>query len=202
MEKLKLEPEDFIPNDMLCKITINDKEAFKKEIISKIEKYKKDFPVYFFGNLFINVSLILLMVAIFIVIAMFFPIMKFGENGAEFYGELFAVGIISFIIISSILKITTKGLLKNIKIIRKIREGRYDFKIENYEMDNLVEFIEDLPMKKEDVARLKTSLSFEELIEVSEAVSIISHKKGYYVVDISFRNEMRDILTEEFIDEV
>jgi hypothetical protein len=169
---------------------IRDKDRFKMEVKKRIDKYVKDFPVYFYGNILINIIIVLAMIASLLIAA--FCIL-YGIEGA-FYTILLFVGL------SPALKTTFNGFLRNIKILRKIEAGDYEFGVEDHEMDNAAEFIEDLPMKKEEVERMRVALSYNKLIDVLETARIIESKKGVYDIGLVFKYEIGDIF-DNFYDD-
>lgn len=168
---------------------IKDKQLFKIEVKNKIDKFVKEFPVHFYGNMLINLVFVLLI----LVIGFFLTISIKIRSG----GEFFAYGLVLMVAIMAALRITFNSFLRNLDILRDMQTGKYVFGIENHEMDNAVEFIEELPMKKEEVDKLRTSLSFDKLINVLEATRIISCENNEYVMDIVFRYKMIDILNDE-----
>jgi len=168
---------------------IKDKLLFKTEIKNKIDKFSKEFPIYFFINIIINVSLILMMLgaALFVV----FSIEMF-DSGVHIYAILFIV------FLSIILRVTMKGFFRNIKIVKSIQAGDYNFGIEDHEMDNAIEFIEDMPIKKDEVEKMRVALSFNKLIDVLKYARIIKCSRGLYDIDLVFKYRIEK-MTEENI---
>lgn len=173
---------------------IRSKELYKSEIKNKIEKYKKEFPVYFFGNLFVNLFLIgLVCVSFSISLLLIKAIMGTGvDMGGSGYGIVFG-----FFISVVVLPITLKGLFKNIQILNRIRKGDYSFGAENYELDNVVEFLGSLPKTKKEIDEMRVELSFNKLIDVLEAVKIIRYDGGEYKIDRVFDNDMEEKIYEK-----
>ena len=156
---------------------IKDKELLKIQIKNKIDKYIKEFPIFFYGNIIINLFLIIFLAAV----AVFSAISIKIDARITVYGAFFlAIGM-------SILKITLKDFRRNFRIIKNIAEGHYDFEIEDYEMDNVVEFMEDLPKSRDDVSQLKVALSFDKILEILVASKIITFQKKFYDVDLKFK---------------
>jgi len=168
---------------------IKNKDLLKIHIKDKIEKYIKEFPIYFYGNIFINIILIVSIVFA----AMLSAISLRVDATFTLYGVAFMVAAIS------ILKTTTKNFLRNVRIIKNIQEGNYKFGIEDYEMDNTIELIEDLPKSKQEIKDLKVSLSFDKLIEVLVAARIIKYYKGMYDLDLKFKYKYEIALEENQI---
>lgn len=166
---------------------IIDKKTYKTEIKKRVDKYMKEFPFYFLFNIFLNFILIFLIIlsALFVVMGAKSGI---GEAG---YGFIAIVGLLS------VLGITSSGFFKNINTLKSIREGDYDFEIEDHEMDNAIEFIEDLPAKKEDVEKLRLSLSYDKIFDVLETVDIIVCKNGSYDINLRFKYQVEQIMESE-----
>jgi hypothetical protein len=102
-----------------------------------------------------------------------------------------------FIVFSSIiLKVTIKGFFRNIKILKSIQAGDYEFGIEDHEMDNAIEFIEDMPIKKEEIERMRVALSFNKLIDVLEYAHIIKCSEGLYDLDLVFKYRIEKIMED------
>lgn len=169
---------------------IKDKNRFKLEVRKKIDKYIKDFPVYFYGNIIFNIAIVLIMVA-----SLLFAAFCIRYN---LEGSIYAIFL--FIGLSPVLQITFKGFLRNIKTLRKIEAGDYEFGIEDHEMDNAVEFIEDLPINKEEVERMRASLSFNKLIDVLETTRVIECKKNIYDIGLAFKYGIGDMF-DNFYDD-
>jgi hypothetical protein len=159
---------------------IKDKQAFKIILREKVERYIGQFPIYFYGNIFIN--LILMAIITILIIFLVETLMP----------EL----IFLLVVLFGIFSVTLNGCLRNIKILQKISAGNYKFGIEEFEMDNAVEFIEELPMEKEEFERTKIALSFGKLIDVFEAARIISNSGKLYDLDLLFKNEAAETLSE------
>lgn len=155
---------------------IRNKTLFKKLIKNKIDKYIREFPLFFCGNIIINALLISALVIIVIISATL--------SGFLFYGIFFLIVILGF------LEVTIKNFLRNITILKNILENYHtfgNFKINDHEMDNVVELMEDLPKNKEEIDHLKLSLSFDKLIEILTAARIISYHKKTYEIDLKFK---------------
>jgi hypothetical protein len=163
---------------------IKDKERFKIEVKKKIDKYVKDFPAYFYGNIALSIIIVIVMIASLLFAAF---CIHYSLNGS-FYAIIFFAGL------SPILRITLKDFMGNIKILKKIEAGDYDFEIEDHEMDMAVEFIEDLPKSKEEVERLRVALSFNKLIDVLETTKIIESKKETYDIGLVFKYHVGELI--------
>jgi hypothetical protein len=168
---------------------IKDKQVFKIEVKKKIDKFVWEFPIYFYGNLIINLFLVVIILSL----SFFTLAILWLPRGGELSGYV----IIAIVVAVFILRITLKGLFRNIRILKNIYAGDYDFEIEDYEMDNAVEFIEDFPVKKEDVERMRTSLSFNKIIDVLETASIIMCEEGVYSMDLFFKHSIENLIKEE-----
>lgn len=167
---------------------IRNKEAFKVELRKEIDKHMKEFPVFFYGNIIINIVLIAIIVAAGSFIAL---TLEMREPDILTYG-LFFIGFIL-----SILSVTMRSFFKNVRILSAIRAIHHDFDVDNYELDNLVGFIEQLPMKREEVERMKISLSYGKLINILDLFNIISCEKGIYDMDIIFEFQTEEAIGEE-----
>jgi hypothetical protein len=169
---------------------IKNKEAFKAKLRAEIAKHIKEFPVYFYGNIIINILIVVLIIAAATTVAL--GLMALGENTSE---DIAAIPIYGFAFISLLMwifSITIKGFLKNVRILKAIRVGHYELKVEEYELDNTLQFIEKLPMSKEDVERIKVSLSFGKLVDVLDLFGIICCKESVYDMDIISRYELNE----------
>lgn len=174
---------------------IKNKEDFKAQLKAEIELNIKQFPFYLYGNIIINLIILVMIIAIAIFISGIFKISLETSIGSSmvslvWYGSLF------IIFMASILTFTIKDFFKNIHILRVIQAGHYDLGIEEYELDNTLEFIEQLPMTEEEVERMKKELSFGKLINVLDLFNIINCENGIYDIDLIFKYK-----TEETIDE-
>lgn len=165
---------------------IVNKEKVKLEIKNRIDKYIKIFPFYFYMNIIINLILIAALVASIVLI--FILSSSIGPNG----GLEFVVIII--LIVLAILKNTIRGFLKNIRVLYQIQAGDYEFGIEDHELDNMIEFIEDLPLSREEVARTEKALSFNKIIDVLEAAGIIVLERGHWNIDLIFKYEAEGMM--------
>ena len=165
---------------------IANKEKIKLEIKNRIDKYIKIFPFYFYTNIIINLILIATVVVSVVLIFILTDII--GPNG----GLEFLVIII--IVASIILRTTIKGFFKNIRVLYQIQDGDYDFGIENHELDNMIEFIEYLPLSQEEVSRMEKALSFNKIIDVLDAVGIIVLEKGHWNMDLVFRYKVESLM--------
>lgn len=174
-------------------MVIKDKNILKEGIKKEIDLFVKYFSIHFLGN-------ILLIVAFLVVVPLLGGSLSitFGLKINALEAHFFIGSLIGLIIILPIVKILIDSFLRNIKILNNIRKGDYNFGIESHEMDNMIEFIEDLPIKIEDVNRLKKSLSFGKIVEVLEATRIITPQKGVYYLDIYFKYKFDDIIVEDF----
>jgi hypothetical protein len=151
---------------------IKDKALFKKMINDQVNKYIEEFPTYFYGNIFINVFLLVCLIA-----SIIFSVIP---------GFLYA-GIFSMFVVINILRVTFKNFRRNMRILGNIDEGQYDFGLEDYEMDDIVEFMEDLPKSKEEINRLKVSLSFNKLIDILVVTKILYYYKKTYDINLKFK---------------
>lgn len=167
---------------------IKEKLIFKIGLKKEIDRYIKEFPIYFYGNILVNISLIILCL-----ILLFFACVSMGFD-LRASGYLIAV----ILFFGSIMRITFKGFLRNLNILHEIGKGKYTFGIEDHEMDMVVEFLEDLPMKKEDVEQMKVALSFDKLIDVLEAADIINYENGVYNMNIIFKYRTKGIFGKGF----
>lgn len=170
---------------------IKDKEALKKGIKEEIERFVKDFPVYFFGNILFIFILVGALIFSGVIIAIDLSL----DIGTP---ELSGSACVAIVIILPILKIFFDALRRNVKVLNNIRKGNYTFGVESHEMGNAIECIEDLPMSVEEVERLKTSLSFGKIIDVLEATRIISIQNGVYYFDLRFKYTFDEIIVEDF----
>lgn len=165
---------------------IVDKEKVKLEIKNKIDKYIKIFPFYFYMNIIINLILITAVVAS-IVLIFIFSSSLCSDSGSEFL-------VIIIIVASVILRTTIKGFFKNIRVLYQIQAGDYEFGIQDHELDNMIEFIEDLPLSREEVARTEKALSFNKIIDVLEAAGIIVLERGHWNIDLIFKYEAEGMM--------
>jgi ABC-type multidrug transport system fused ATPase/permease subunit len=162
---------------------IKNKEFLKAQLKAKVALNIKQFPFYFYFNIFINI-----VVAVLIVATMFF---------IGFVPPILIQGMMVIVFLLVIFHITVRDLFKNIRILNTIRAGHYDLDIEDYELDNTLEFIEQLPMSKEEAERMKEELSFSKLINLLDLFGIICCKDGMYDLDLIVRNEMEEAIGEE-----
>lgn len=165
---------------------IADKEKVKLEIKNRIDKYIKIFPFYFYMNIIINLILIAVLAASIGLIFILSSSLS-SDNGSEFLVVVIIVALV-------ILKTTIKGFFKNIRVLYQIKAGDYDFGIRDHEMDNMIEFMEDLPMSREEVTRTEKALSFNKIIDVLEAVGIIVLERGYWNIDLIFKYEAEGMM--------
>jgi hypothetical protein len=154
---------------------IENKEEFKIEIKNEIEEYMNQFPTFFYGNILINCLLLAVIISSVIFIAVSFRFLL----PYEAYGLVFLVSV------SGVFSITIRNFFRNLRTIHMMRA--YDFEIQSYEMDNAVEFFEKLPLKKEEVDRMKIELSYGKLIEIFDLAGIISMADGFYDLSIKFK---------------
>jgi hypothetical protein len=167
---------------------IDRKTILKNEIRKKVERYIKEFPIYFYGNIIINI----LLIASAAIATLFASLSWRVDFRITWFGILFIA------VIFGIIRVTFKGFLRNVHILKTIREGHYDFEIEDYEMDNAVEFVEDLPKQKEDVEQMKLALSFGKLIDILRAARVITCRNGVYEMDIVFRYDFEEKAGDSF----
>lgn len=149
------------------------KEIFRAEIKRIIEKSISQFPYYFFGNVALNVFLLLLWI---FSLAVFFIGIEAGN------AEYMAYTLIFMGFISGIFRVTLLGLSRNIHIFHVLRAGHYDLEIKDYEMDHALDFVGSLPKIKQEVERIKISLSFGKIVELLELFGVICCKKD--IVDL------------------
>jgi hypothetical protein len=162
---------------------ITDKKAFKKELREKIMEYMRKFPFYFYGNIVINIILIVLLAGIvFIFLASFFNL----PSALPGYGFI-AIGIIL-----RILSVTFGNFLKNIRIISSVRNNDYELEIEEYELDHILELIEKLPMEEDEIKRMKVELSYGKLIDILDLIGIINNEDGVYDVNTEIKARMME----------
>ena len=174
---------------------IKDKLLFKIEVKKKIDKFVKEFPVHFYGNLIFNLFFVALAIAICVIFVLDIVYsLRTGSNPV--FQDIVAYGAFGLFGVLAAFRITFKGFLRNMDILRDMHAGNYAFGIDDHEMDSAIEFIEELPMKKEEIDKLRMSLSFDKLINVLEATKIIANENGEYVMDIVFRYKMIDILDD------
>jgi len=166
---------------------IINKKIYKTEIKNKVDKYMREFPFYFLFNILLNLITLVSIVIVAVFVALGF---RFATEGSTY-------GLFLIAILLAFLRIISKGFFKNINTLKSIREGNYDFEIEDHEMDNAIEFIEDLPMKKEDLERMRKSLSYDKIIDVLETVNIITYKDGFYDVDLIFKYRTEQAMESE-----
>lgn len=173
---------------------IKDKQIFRVEIKNRIEKYVQEFPVYFYGNIFFNVILLLIILAVSIAIILVIIASSLYEI-IEVIKSTYVLFLI-LVTVSAIFRITLKGFLKNIKILHRIQAFDYDFGVEDHEMDNAIEFIEDLPKDKDDVERMRVALSFNKIIDVLSTVKLIVFEKKLCILERKFKYDMENVLEE------
>jgi len=166
---------------------IKNKEAFKAELKRVIALRIKQFPYFFYGNILINIIIVAVIIA-----TLFFVVASLITIKAP---AIFVYGVALIAFLSSILSITMRDFFKNIRILNAIRAGHYDLGVEDYELDNTLEFIEQLPMSKSEVERMKIELSFGKLINVLDVFGIINCEGEIYNIDLVFKYE-----TEEAIE--
>jgi hypothetical protein len=172
-------------NDYKKYMEIENKDILKQEIKNNVDKYIKQFPIYFFGNILINVILIVSIAAIAAmgISSFFMPI----RNG---YGDAFVIGLVILVFLLAFLRIMLKGFLSNLRILGRIKAGDYIFAVEDYEMDNAVELIAMLPMEKEDIDKTRVALSYNKIIDVFETVGIIERKNTVLEINIVFKYQV------------
>jgi hypothetical protein len=168
---------------------IDNKEAYRVELKSVLTERIRQFPIYFYGNIIINIFIMAVVIvsAVIIVAALRF------DPAVITFGFLFITALLSA------LSITMRNFLKNIRILNAIRAGDYDLDIEDYELDNVIEFFEDLPMKKEELEQVKVTLSFEKLINILELFGIIYCEGAVCDVDVIFKCRTKEAIGEEWI---
>jgi hypothetical protein len=176
---------------------VKNNEALKQEIKNRVAVYVKEFPIYFAGNIIVNLILALLFLAgaIYISGIVQLNIISKGPVGIEgiYYGLAF------MIFIMPISRYTLRNLRRSLQALKLMAEGKYEFEIEDYELDHAAEFIEKLPMKKEDVEKMKVALSFGKIIDIMEVIEIISCWKGIYDVRIVFDCKVDEMMREKGI---
>lgn len=170
---------------------IKNKALFELELKAKVAHYVKHFPAYFWGNILINIVLV-----IGLVVFSSFVAMGMSSGQGDEGGQVAVGGIMAVIFIFSILRITARGFWKNLEIIREIRAGDYELGIEHHELDNAIEFIEDLPLNVAEVEQMRVSLSFGKLIHVLETSGVICFRDGMCDLDLVFRRDVGHVLEE------
>jgi hypothetical protein len=159
---------------------VKDNIIFKAEVIRKINRYINQFPIFFYGNIIVNIILLIIIGTV-----LFFVIIGAWLNPVLVY---YGFVIVSFV--SVILHITMNNFWKNYEILKDITAGRYNADVEDYELDNAIEFLEELPKSKEEVDQMRVALSFRKLIDFFEAADIITCENGVYDIDIIFRAQV------------
>lgn len=155
---------------------IKSKQILKIELEKQINEYVERFPIYFYGNTF----------AVALCLVTFVFLISFSIFGLQAEIEvLFELPLL--IIVAIIQVIFSKRFWMDFNIFKKIRAGRYNFEIEDHEMDNVVEFITDLPMKRDEAERLRVALSFDESLESLEKFGIIVFEDGLCDVSLKFK---------------
>jgi len=160
---------------------IKNKEYFKAELKKEITKHVRQFPLFFYGNIVINFLILAVILA-----TISFIILSLAMEPAV---HLIVYGAFLIVSLGSIFSITIRDFFKNIRILNALRENNYEAGIEEYELDNIVEFIEQLPMSKEEIEDMRKELSFDKIFDMLELFSIISCEKGIYDLDIVFKYE-------------
>ena len=156
---------------------IKNKELFRNLLKNAVAKYVQQFPVFFYGNIIINIVLIVLFIADAFVVIM---TMRFAPQVAVYGFLLLGVFMMIF-------NVTFRDMRRNFKILKTIREGHYDFEIEDFELDNVIEFLESLPKTKSEIKDMEIELSFDKLIEILKAAKIITCRKGVYDLGLKFK---------------
>jgi hypothetical protein len=160
---------------------IKNKEKFKLILKEEILQYTRQFPVYFWLNILINLLIFLVLIATALVIALSVSVYP---SSFAFYGLVFMAALLK------ILHITFGNFLKNLRILGALKEKHYGYEIEEYELDNIAEFIEQLPMKKEEVEKMKIELSYGKLIEILDLIGIITFDNGMYYLDVKLQEKI------------
>jgi hypothetical protein len=176
---------------------VKNKEALKQEIQDRVDVYVKEFPIYFAGSIIINLMLffILLACAVYTVISIDLSLISGRPVGVE--GIYYGFG--GMILIMPVIKYTWHNLRRCFRGLKLMSKGKYDFEIEDYELDHAAEFIEQLPMKKEELEKMKVELSFGKIIDILEVIGIISCRRGIYDVKIVFDCEVDELMREKVI---
>jgi hypothetical protein len=160
---------------------IKNKEKFKLILREEIMQYIKQFPVYFWMNILIN--LIIIAVFILTAVAIFFSISVY-QSGFVYYGLIFMA------VLLKMLHTTFRNFLKNLHILGELKEKQYGNEIEEYELDNIVEFVEQLPMKKEEVEKMKIELSYGKLINILDLIGIITYENDMCYLDVRLQEKV------------
>ena len=171
---------------------IFEKENLKLKIKKKIDDYVEDFPFHFYMNIIINLSLVAIIAVLFS-----FAVLLLGNLG---FVEGIQYLIITIVVLGAILKVTAKSFFKNIRVLHQIQEGDYAFGIEAHELDNMIEFVEDLPLKKDDVEKMRKTLSFDKIIDVLEAVGIIVLEHGKWNLELGLKYKAEGVM-EKYLNQ-
>ncbi|MEF3692168.1 MAG: hypothetical protein V3574_03910 [Candidatus Moraniibacteriota bacterium] len=165
---------------------IFEKQKLKLDIKRKIDDCVRAFPFHFYVNVIIN----LVLIGIILILLAFVVLMLVNLGFADGLEYL----IITILVLGTILKVTGKSFLKNIRVLHQIQDGDYAFGIEDHELDNMIEFVEDLPLAKDEVERMRKTLSFDKIIDVLEAVEIIVLKDGKWDLELGLKYEAEGIM--------
>ena len=153
---------------------IKNKEILKIELKKQIDEYIDRFPIYFYGSIFINLFFFAA-ISLIIISFLFQPVL------------ILFVPVIIIIIIPCVLFDKRFFEKYNYDVYKKIRAGRYNFEINDHEMDNVVEFIAELPMKREEAERLRVALCFNRSLDSLEKFGIITFENGLCDIDLKFK---------------
>lgn len=171
---------------------IFEKENFKLEIKQKIDNYVRGFPFHFYFNIIINLVLLAIILVLSAFAVLFLDNLGFAD-GIQYL-------VIGIIVLSSILRVTAKSFFKNIRVLHQIQAGDYAFGIEDHELDNMIEFVEDLPLKKDEVEKMRKALSFDKIIDVLEAVGIIVSKDGKWDLELGLKYKAEGVM-EKYLNQ-
>ena len=169
---------------------IFEKENLKLEIKKKIDDYVEEFSFHFYFNIIINLVLIAIIAVLFS-----FAVLLLGNLG---FVDGIQYLIITIVVLGAILKVTAKSFFKNIRVLHQIQEGDYAFGIEAHELDNMIEFVEDLPLAKEEVEKMRKTLSFDKIIDVLEAVGIIVLEHGKWNLELGLKYKAEGVMEKYF----
>jgi hypothetical protein len=176
---------------------VKNKEALKQEIQDRVDIYVKEFPIYFAGSIIVNLMLIFILLAsaIYTVISIDLSLISGKPVGIE--GTYY--GFAGMILIMPVIRYTLHNLRRCFRALKLMSESSYDFEIEDYELDHAAEFIGQLPMKKEEVEKMKVELSFGKIIDILEVIGIISCRRGIYDVRIIFDCQVDELMREKVV---
>ena len=156
---------------------IKNKEIFKAALRELVEKHIRQFPFYFAANIVIN----LFLAAGFAILA---GMLVYSSGGLISY----AIPVAMFLYM--IAYVTVGSLIKNLNILHELRSDGWGVDVKDYEWDHLAHFVLDLPMKLEDVRRMKIALSFGKLIGLLDLFGIIRVEGGMCVLDRIYQHDI------------